>query len=257
MPTHHHGNGPKCETKIEENRIVASGAKFTCPMHPQVVSDRPGSCPICGMALEPIAPTVAADDDNDRELRDLTQRFWIGAFLALPVLLLAMGEMIPGLQEVVRTVEPRTSLWLQFVLSTPIFFWAGWPFLKKAWQSVTNRSPNMFTLIALGTGAAYLFSVLELFLGAPQGRGHGANAYFEAAAVITVLALLGQVLELRARAKTSSAIQSLLALAPKTAHRLNGDQEEEVPLASIQVGDVLRVRPGDRVPVDGILQKNK
>jgi P-type Cu+ transporter len=257
MQTHHRGNDPKCETAIEENRIVASGAKYTCPMHPQVVSDRPGSCPICGMALEPISPTVAADDDNDRELRDLTRRFWIGAFLALPVLLLAMGEMIPALKEVVRAVEPRTSLWIQFVLSTPIFFWAGWPFLKKAWQSVTNRSPNMFTLIALGTGAAYLFSVIELFLGAPPGRGHDANAYFEAAAVITVLALLGQVLELRARVKTSSAIQSLLALAPKTARRLNGEQEEEVPLATVQVGDILRVRPGDRVPVDGILLEGR
>ena len=224
-------------------------------MHPQVLSDQPGNCPICGMALEPMSPTVAADDDS--ELKDLSRRFWIGALLTLPVLFLAMGEMIPGLKEAVGLLEPRASLWIQFVLCTPVFFWAGWPFLTRAWMSVVNRSPNMFTLISLGTGAAYLFSLVELFFGELHGKGHSMNSYFEAAAVITVLALLGQVLELRARAKTSSAIQSLLALAPKTARRVNGDQEEEVPLATVMVGDVLRVRPGDRVPVDGILLEGR
>ncbi len=252
---HQSGHGSKCGMVTGKNRVVASAAKYTCPMHPQVLSDKPGSCPICGMALEPTAPTVSAN--NDSELKDLSLRFWIGALLALPVLLLAMGEMIPGVKGVVAPIEPRVSLWIQFVLCTPVFFWSGWPFLTKAWMSVVHRSPNMFTLISLGTSAAYLFSVIELFFGGSHGNGHSVNAYFEATAVITVLALLGQVLELRARAKTSHAIQSLLALTPKTARRVSGGQEEEVPLEAVMVGDVLRVRPGDRVPVDGILLEGR
>lgn len=238
-----------------QNRIPEISANYTCPMHPQILSEKPGACPICGMALEPVTPTVATEDHG--ELKDFARRFWVGALLTLPVLLLAMGDSIPGLRQIVGAIEPRTSLWIQFALSTPVFFWAGWPFLERAWSSVIHRSPNMFTLIALGTGAAYFFSVMQLLASGAHSEGHGMNAYFEAAAVITVLALLGQVLELRARAKTSSAIQGLLALAPKTARRVKEDREEEVPVAAIQVGDVLRVRPGERVPVDGILLEGR
>jgi len=220
-------------------------------MHPEVISDRPGACPICGMALEPVSPNAVPDDH--RELDDLTRRFWVGVVLTLPVFLLAMGEMVPGLKQITGAVEGRASLLIQFALSTPVVLWAGWPFLEKAWSSVIHRSPNMFTLISLGTSAAYLFSVVHLFFAAPGHGLHDANSYFEAAAVITVLALLGQVLELRARSKTSSAIRSLLALSPQTARRVVGDREEEVPLDAVHAGDLLRVRPGDRVPVDGIL----
>jgi P-type Cu+ transporter len=242
-----HGSCSKCGNAPEKNPPVASPGQYTCPMHPEVISDKPGSCPICGMALEAVAPGVAPDDH--RELDDLTLRFWIGALLTLPVFLLAMGEMVPGLNQIVAVVGEHLSLWIQFALSTPVVLWAGWPFLEKAWRSVINRTPNMFTLISLGTGAAYLFSVVHLFV---AHAGH-ANSYFEAASVITILALAGQVLELRARSKTSSAIRSLLALTPQTARRVVTEIEEEVPLDAVQVGDTLRVRPGDRVPVDGLL----
>ncbi len=207
------------------------------------------------MALEPVAPSAIADDHS--ELDDLTRRFWIGALLTLPVFLLAMGEMVPGLKQIIGAIGERTSLLIQFALRTPVVLWAGWPFLEKAWRSVLNRSPNMFTLISLGTSAAYLFSVVHLFFADLGHAGHGANSYFEAAAVITVLALLGQVLELRARSKTSSAIRSLLALSPQTARRVVADREEEVPLEDVHVGDILRVRPGDRVPVDGLLLEGR
>ena len=220
-------------------------------MHPEVISDQPGSCPICGMALEPVTPHAAPDDHH--ELDDLTRRFWIGALLTVPVFLLAMGEMVPGLNQIVAAVGEHVSLWTQFAFSTPVVLWAGWPFLEKAWRSVISRTPNMFTLISLGTSAAYLFSVVHLLF----AHASHANSYFEAAAVITVLALAGQVLELRARSKTSSAIRSLLALAPQTARRVVAESEEEVPLDAVQVGDVLRVRPGDRVPVDGLLLEGR
>jgi heavy metal translocating P-type ATPase len=207
------------------------------------------------MALEPVAPS-AADDDHS-ELDDLSRRFWVGALLTLPVFLLAMGGMMPGLKQIVDTVGEHSSLWIQFAFSTPVVLWAGWPFLEKAWSSLVHRSPNMFTLISLGTSAAYLFSVGHLFFAEPGHGAHGANSYFEAASVITVLALLGQVLELRARSQTSSAIRSLLALSPQTARRVVADHEEEVPLDAVHVGDILRVRPGDRVPVDGILLEGR
>jgi len=207
------------------------------------------------MALEPVAPNAGKEENS--ELDDLTRRFWIGALLTLPVFMLAMGEMVPGLKQLVGLVGERASLLIQFVLSTPVVLWAGWPFLQKAWRSVINRSPNMFTLISLGTSAAYLFSVAHLFFAGSDHGIHGTNSYFEAAAVITVLALLGQVLELQARSKTGSAIRSLLALSPQTARRVLSDREEEVPLDAVQVGDVLRVRPGDRVPVDGVLLEGR
>jgi Cu+-exporting ATPase len=250
-----HGACPKCGMAQEKTRSMAAAGKYTCPMHPEVISEKPGDCPICGMALEPIAPSAASDDPDD--LGDLTRRFWIGALLALPVFLLAMGEMVPGLKQIVGALGERTSLLIEFALSTPVVLWAGWPFLEKAWRSVIHRSPNMFTLISLGTSAAYLFSVVHLFFANSGHGGHGANSYFEAAAVITVLALLGQVLELRARSKTSSAIRSLLALSPQTARRIDGDREEEIPLDEVHLDDILRVRPGDRVPVDGILLEGR
>ena len=245
------GSCPDCGIAPKNNPMVAQAGKYTCPMHPEIIADKPGACPICGMALEPMAPSAVADDQS--ELKDLARRFWIGLLLTLPVFSLAMGEMVPGLKELIAAVGERVSLLIQFALSTPVVLWAGWPFLEKAWRSVVNRSPNMFTLISLGTGAAYLFSVVHLFFADGGHAGHGANSYFEAAAVITVLALLGQVFELRARSKTSSAIRSLLALSPQTGRRVIGDREEEVALEEIRAGDILRVRPGDRVPVDGIL----
>ena len=165
-----HGSCPKCGMAQETTRSVASARKYTCPMHPEVISEKPGDCPICGMALEPVAPSAASDDPG--ELDDLTRRFWIGALLTLPVFLLAMGEMIPGLQQIVDSVGERTSLLIEFALSTPVVLWAGWPFLEKAWRSVIHRSPNMFTLISLGTSAAYLFSVVHLFF---SDSGHGGD----------------------------------------------------------------------------------
>ena len=238
-------------TNAEPEPRPSTPGKYTCPMHPEIVSGQPGNCPICGMALEPVAPTAEPDDRT--ELNDMTRRCWIGAVLAAPVLALAMGEMVPGLNRLIEALGERGNLLVQFALSTPVYLWAGWPFLERAWKSVVNRTPNMFTLISLGTSAAYLFSVFQLIVSATSHAAHAATSYFEAAAVITVLALLGQVLELRARSKTGSAIRSLLALSPQTARRVVGDREEEIRMEQVHVGDILRVRPGDRVPVDGVL----
>jgi Cu+-exporting ATPase len=236
------------------------GVIYTCPMHSQIRQMGPGNCPICGMTLEPV--TATADVGENRELTDMTRRFWVGLALSLPVLVLEMGGHIPalGLHEL---VPPRISTWIQFALSTPVVLWAGWPFFERAWASVVHRSLNMFSLIALGTGAAYLYSLFATF--APgmfpagfHGMGGTVSVYFEAAAVITVLVLLGQVLELRAREQTGGAIRALLKLAPKTARRLRaGGEDEEVALELVQVGDRLRVRPGDGVPVDGEVLEGK
>ena len=233
---------------------IKAGVVYTCPMHPQIRQVGPGNCPICGMTLEPVKAT--AEVGENRELIDMTRRFWIGLVLTLPVFVLEMGGHIPalGLHDL---VPPRISIWIQFAISTPVVLWAGWPFFERAWASVVHRSLNMFSLIALGTGAAYLYSLFATF--APgmfpagfRGMGGTVAVYFEAAAVITVLVLLGQVLELRAREQTGGAIRALLKLAPKTAHRLTAKgADEEVALELIQVGDRLRVRPGDGVPVDG------
>src|ERR1700687_602998 len=233
---------------------------YTCPMHPQFRQPGPGNCPICGMTLEPV--TAPADVGPNRELVDMTRRFWVGLVLTLPVLVLEMGGHIAalGLHDL---VPPRISTWIQFALSTPVVLWAGWPFFQRAWASVVHRSLNMFSLIALGTGAAYLYSLFATF--APgmfpagfRGMGGTVAVYFEAAAVITVLVLLGQVLELRAREQTGGAIRALLKLAPKTARRLKaGGEDEEVALELVQVGDRLRVRPGDGVPVDGEVLEGK
>jgi Cu+-exporting ATPase len=229
-------------------------------MHPQIGRDAPGSCPICGMALEP--RTASAAEGLDPELVDMTRRFWIGLVLTLPLLAFVMGDMLLG-QPLRHLIPGRLSAWLQLVLATPVVLWAGWPFFERGWASIVNRSLNMFTLIALGTGMAYVYSVVGtlapgLFPASFRTHGGEVGLYFEAAAVITVLVLLGQVLELRARSQTSSAIRALLRLAPATARRLRHDgTEEDVPLEQVQVGDRLRVRPGEKVPVDGVVLEGR
>ncbi len=231
------------------------GTLFTCPMHPQVRQEGAGSCPICGMALEPLE--VTAEVGPNHELLDMTRRFWIGLVLALPVFILEMGGHIPALG--LDGIVPRqASIWIQFALSTPVVLWAGWPFFQRGWASLVSRHLNMFTLIALGTGVAYLYSLVATFTPGsfPAGfRGMGGTVavYYEAAAVITVLVLLGQMLELRAREQTGGALRALLNLAPKTARRIKGGVDEEIPIAAVAVGDSLRVRPGDGIPVDGVV----
>ncbi|MDQ3068559.1 MAG: cadmium-translocating P-type ATPase [Acidobacteriota bacterium] len=233
---------------------AAEGASYTCPMHPEIVRDGPGDCPICGMALEP--RTVTLDDAPNPELVDMTRRFWIGAALTLPVFGLAMSDMVlgPGLG---GRLDLRIVNIVLMALSTPVVWWAGWPFFARMWASVVNRSLNMFTLIGIGVGAAYAYSAAATLVPDAFPHGftmHGAvETYFDTAAVITVLVLLGQVLELRARSQTSSAIRQLLGLAPKTARVIRDGTEGDVPLASVIVGDLIRVRPGEKVPVDGIV----
>ncbi|WP_456307434.1 heavy metal translocating P-type ATPase [Paeniroseomonas aquatica] len=256
-----------CRTKFESDpekylqpekaaapTVAQKAAIYTCPMHPEIRQQGPGSCPICGMALEPLEVTAEAAPNH--ELADMTRRFWIGLALTVPVVVLEMGAHFPGLN-LHHFVPPKISVWIQFLLGTPVVLWAGWPFFVRGWQSVVNRSLNMFSLIAIGTGAAYLYSLVATF--APgifpegfQGMDGTVAVYFEAAAVITVLVLLGQVLELRAREATGGAIRALLNMAPKTARRIQLDgSDEEIALADVQVGDRLRVRPGESVPVDG------
>ena len=227
---------------------------YTCPMHPEVRQIGPGSCPKCGMALEPLE--VTADEGPNQELVDMTRRFWVSLALTVPVLALAMGEMLAP--PLVAALGPTAWLWSQLILSTPVVLWGGWPFFARGWQSLVTRNLNMFTLIALGTGAAFAFSVLAVLFpdALPHAMRHGGvpPLYFEAAAAITTLVLLGQVLELRARGATSGAIRALLGLQPKTARRLREDgSEEDVSLERVGVGDRLRVRPGERVPVDGVV----
>lgn len=234
---------------------LAKPGQWTCPMHPEVISDQPDDCPKCGMALEVVGPFDSSEHEK-AEIRSLTRKFTIGLILTLPVLFLAMGGMIPGLD--LHTFIPRhVSKWIELALATPVVFWAGGIFFLKGWRSITARSMNMFTLIMLGVGAAWSFStVAVLFPGIfPDSfRTHGeVGLYFEAAAVITVLVLLGQVLEARARSRTGRAIQSLLGLAAKTAHRVSNGSEEEIPIGEIRSGDILRVRPGEKIPVDGMI----
>jgi Cu+-exporting ATPase len=257
MPAHanHHtvtqiAAAPTNPTAAPRPKNPATAVRYTCPMHPQIIRSGPGSCPICGMALEPMDPF--AEVEADPEYDSMRKRFWISAALSLPVLLLSMiGDMI-GLP-----IAPGTRNWIEFALGTPVVLWGGWPFFERFWASLANRSPNMFTLIGLGTGAAYLDSVIatffpQVFPAAMRGMDGSAPVYFEAAAVITTLVLLGQVLELRARQQTSGAIRALLDLAPQQAHRIDSDgNEQDVTLDQLQRGDLLRVRPGERVPVDG------
>jgi Cu+-exporting ATPase len=237
---------------------AGSQVEYFCPMDPEVVSDRPGSCPKCGMALEP--RTVTAEEGPNPELADMSRRFWVGVVLGLPLLVLAMGDLLPGWP--LHALDMRVTNWVQLLLATPVVFWCGWPFFERAWTSVVHRSPNMFTLIALGVGAAYLYSVVAVL--APQVFPEGVAAggvvmpYFETAAAIVVLVLLGQVLEVRARSQTSSAIRRLLGLAPKTARVVGpGGAESDLPLELVQPGDVLRVRPGEKVPVDGVVTEGR
>ncbi|WP_243319979.1 copper-translocating P-type ATPase [Geothrix sp. SG200] len=251
------GACPTCGMALEpEAPMQAAATEYVCPMHPEVVRDRPGACPICGMALEPRA--AAMEDEPNPELADMSRRFWTGAALTLPVFLMAMSDLVPG-DPLRARLGAAAFTWIQLALATPVVLWAGWPFFERGWASVRNRSLNMFTLIALGTGVAYVYSLFAaLFPGAlPHSfRGHGGTVpvYFEAAAVIVTLVLLGQVLELKARSATSSAIKALLGLAPRTARRVEADgAERDVLLAEVQVGDRLRVRPGEKVPVDGVV----
>src|SRR2546425_639087 len=248
---------PKCGMALEPVGAEApmTRTEYVCPMHPQIVRDAPGSCPICGMALGP--RTVAGDEEN-AELKDMTRRFWVSVALSVRLLAFVMGDMLPG-QPVRHALSGRLMAWLQLVLATPVVLWGGWPFFARGWASIVNRSLNMFTLIALGTGTAYVYSVVAALAPGmfPESfRTHGGEVelYFEAAAIITTLVLLGQVIELRARSQTSSAIKALLGLTPKTARRLRADGgEEDVSLDEVRPGDRLRVRPGERVPVDGIV----
>lgn len=236
----------------EPEPVVAEGTIYTCPMHPEIQRVGPGACPICGMALEPLEITSAPQENA--ELRDMTRRFWIGSLLTLPIVALEMGGHLISLE---RLLSPRHVQLIQFALATPVVLWAGAPFFARAWQSLVTRNLNMFTLIALGTGVAWIYSVVGTFLPgffpvAMRSADGLVPVYFEAAAVITVLVLLGQVLELRARERTSGAIRALLDLAPKTARRIRADgTDEEVRLEVIGLGDRLRVRPGEKIPVDG------
>ncbi len=251
---------PKCGMALEPATITAPKEKieYTCPMHPEVVREAPGSCPICGMALEP--RTVTLEAEANPELVEMTRRFWVSVVLSLPLLLIAMSEMLPG-NPVARLLPMRTIIWIQLALATPVVVWGGWPFFVRAWQSIFNRSLNMFTLIGLGVAVAFGYSLTATLL--PQifpasFRDHMGNVpvYYEAAAVITTLVLLGQVLELKARNATGNAIRALLGLAPKTARLVAEDgNEHEVSLDQVRVGDHLRVRPGEKIPVDGVVKE--
>ena len=254
------GACPKCGMALEPDlsTVPQMRVEYTCPMHPEIVRDAPGACPICGMALEP--RTVGLDEGPNPELIDMSRRFRIAAILAAPVFLLAMGDMVLGMGLGGR-LDLRWANWIGLVLSTPVVWWAGWPFFERGLASVVNRSPNMFTLIALGIGAAFIYSAAAtvapgLF---PEGfRMHGVvETYFDTAVVITALVLLGQVLELRARSQTSAAIKALLGLAPKTARRIRDGVEEDIPLPHVAAGDLLRVRPGEKMPVDGIVVEGR
>lgn len=247
------GSCPKCGMALEPVTPQAPKTEWTCPMHPEIVRDAPGACPLCGMALEPRTPL--AEEENP-ELIDMARRFKVSLVLTIPLFILAMS---PHVTDVLVNAIPRTlSGWIELVLATPVVLWGGWPFFVRGWQSVVNRSPNMFTLIGLGTGVAYSYSVIAvlfpwIFPASFRTEGGQVGFYFEAAAVIVTLVLLGQVLELKARSRTGAAIKALLGLAPKTARRLKDGREEDVPLDRVQAGDTLRVGPGEKVPVDGVV----
>src|ERR1041384_3442616 len=252
------GSCPKCGMALEPTVIQQPQNKVenTCPMHPEIVRDSPGSCPICGMALEP--RTIQLTDEENPELTEMRKRFWISVFLTAPIFLIGMSDLIPG-APLQRMVSPSVLASIQLALATPVVLWCASPFFERAWQSIVNRSLNMFTLIGLGVAVGYLFSVIAVVLPGvfPHSFRHADGnvpVYFEAAAVIVTLVLLGQVLELRARSQTGSAIKELLGLAPKTARRISDNgQEQDVPLEHVGAGDRLRVRPGERVPVDGVV----
>jgi len=254
------GACPKCGMALEpETPSLVTKTQYTCPMHPEVVRDEPGECPKCGMSLEPM--TVNAEDEESPELTDMSRRLRVSAILTVPLVVVAMGEVV-GLS-FDGLASARTLGWLELVLATPVVLWGGWPFFVRGWQSVANHSLNMFTLIGLGTGVAYLYSVVattlpEIFPASFRDAAGEVDVYFEAAAVIVTLVLLGQVMELRARQRTGAAIKALLGLAPKTARRIESDgSEADVPLEAVQVGDRLRVRPGEKVAVDGVVAEGE
>ncbi|MEP7305945.1 MAG: heavy metal-binding domain-containing protein, partial [Acidobacteriota bacterium] len=249
------GPCPKCGMALEPVMAApVTKTEWTCPMHPEIVRDAPGSCPICGMALEPRVVTL---DEKNPELDDMTRRFRLSLLFTAPILALMISEFLPG--QPLQGLLPHGALnWVELVLASPAILWGGWPFFQRGWASVVTRHLNMFTLIALGVGASYVYSIVATIVPGifPESfrMGNQIAVYFEPAAVIVVLVLLGQVLELRARSRTSSAIRNLLGLAPKTARRLGADgTEQDVPLELVLVGDRLRVRPGERVPVDGLV----
>jgi len=230
--------------------------EYTCPMHPEIVRDAPGSCPICGMALEP--RTIQLTDEENPELTDMRRRFWVSVFLTTPIFLIGMSDLIPG-APLQRMVSPSVLASIQMALATPVVLWCASPFFERAWRSIGNRSLNMFTLIGLGVGVSYAYSVFatlfpDLLPHSFRGHNSAAPVYFEAAAVVTTLVLLGQVLELKARSQTGAAIKALLGLAPATARQINADGGEvDVLLDLIKPGDLLRVRPWEKIPVDGIV----
>ncbi|MBI4699144.1 MAG: heavy metal translocating P-type ATPase, partial [Nitrospirae bacterium] len=253
------GSCPKCGMALEPVAFALPSSKteWTCPMHPEVVRDEQGSCPVCGMALEP--KTISSDEENP-EVTDMTRRFWVSLVLSVPVVLIAMRHIIPGMTAIERIIPPDILRWLEFILATPVVLWGGWPFFVRGLQSVINHSPNMFTLIGLGTGVAYVYSVVaalfpDIFPVSFRSESGEVGVYFEASAVIVTLVLLGQVLELRARSKTGAAIKALLGLAPKTARKVRDGKEEDIPLEHVIPGDLLRVRPGEKVPVDGVVEE--
>lgn len=252
------GDCPKCGMALERNPSWKApvSVTYTCPMHPEVVSDRPGDCPKCGMALEPVNSAAGGDEDEDHEANDLRRRLLIAGILTLPVFVLAMAHLFPGIGHD-HWINGEVSRWIQAVLSTPVVLWAGAPFFRRGWVSLRTGHWNMWTLISIGVGAAYLYSLVAFFLPGlfpASMRTHGGvGLYFEAAAVIIVFVIVGQWLEARARSRTGSAIRALLDLAPPTARRVTDTGDEEVPLADVVVGDRLRVRPGDKIPVDGII----
>jgi Cu+-exporting ATPase len=253
------GDCPKCGMALEPLVAAAQATKteYTCPMHPQIVRDKPGSCPICGMALEP--RTVTADEDKNPELVNMTRRFWISTALTIPILLVAMSDFFSAMSPLIRLASPRTWQWFEFILATPVVLWGGWPFFVRGWRSIVTRNLNMFTLIGLGVSVSYFFSVVGtllpgIFPASFRGQGGEVAVYFEAAAAITTLVLLGQVMELRARSQTGAAIKALLGLTPKTARLIRDDGSEvDVPLDQVKPGDRLRVHPGEKIPVDGVV----
>jgi len=257
------GACPSCGMALEADVPVASKrTEYTCPMHPEIVRPEPGSCPICGMALEPRTVSAVATIEENPELRDMTRRFWVSLALTAPLMAIAMAAMLWEMP--LHRLLPGAALpWLEFGLATPVVLWRGWPFFQRFWTSLINRSPNMFTLIGMGTGVAYGYSVIatlapRIFPESLRTMGGYPDVYFEAAAAITTLVLLGQVMELRARSRTSAAIRALLDLSPRTARRLNPDgSEKDVPLEQVQPGDRLRVRPGEKIPVDGVLLEGR
>jgi len=252
------GACPKCGMSLDAAAppMPEIRVQYTCPMHPEIVKDEPGDCPICGMALEPV--TVTLEETEDPELKNMNRRFWMSAALSIPLVVIAMGDLIPG-KPLHGLIPEGWGRWIELALGTPVVLWGGWPFFQRGWASIVNRSLNMFTLISIGTGVAWVYSMIatvapRIFPSSFRAANGSVAVYFEAAAVIVTLVLLGQVLELKARSQTSNAIKALLGLAPKTARIIRDDgSEEDIPLEQVKPGDLLRVRPGEKIPVDGVV----